>query len=262
LKVWIMTDMEGVAGVFSFDDASPSGRRYEKSRSLLTQEVNAAVEGALEAGATEVLVVDGHGPGGVDPEELHPDALLLAGRPLYPPWCLDRGFDAAFIVGQHALAGTEAAHLDHSYSHVSIQNIWLNGVRVGELGVIAAVAGSFGTATVLVTGDKAACAEAKRLIPGVETVAVKEALTYGSAIAVHPVKARRMIKEGAKRALARLDEIEPYTVKPPVELRIEYTTGYKAAAERLALKPGVEMVDPRTVVIRGNSLLEVFGMRL
>ena len=256
MKIWIITDLEGVAGVFSFEECS-SGKRYEIAKSLLTQEVNAAIEGALEMGAKEILVVDSHGPGGIRIEELHPEAKLLGGRPIPLPWGLEEGFDAAFIIGQHAMAGIEKAHLSHTMSHVNVQNIWLNGARIGEIGIIAAIAGYFDVPVVLVTGDEAACAEARNLIPNIKTVAVKKGITHGSAISVTPVKARKMIKEGAKEALKMIDKIEPYKVKAPIELIIEYSESGKRLAEILSQRPGLERVDGRTVRIRGEDLLEV-----
>lgn len=258
LKIWIMTDLEGVAGVFSFDEyANPKGRWYDLSRRLLTQEVNAAIEGALEQGAKEVLVVDGHGYGGVNLDELHPEARLLGGRPLPLPWGLEKGFDAAFIIGQHAMAGVEKAHLSHTESHTAIQNAWINGTKVGEIGIIAALAGHFNVPLVLVTGDRAACLEAKSLIPEVETVIVKEGVSHGAAISVTPVKARRMIREGAKAALAKRGLIVPHKVKTPVELIIEFTEDAKSSAEHLSQRPGVKRVDTRTIKIEEEDMFEV-----
>ncbi|MEM2930498.1 MAG: M55 family metallopeptidase [Thermoproteota archaeon] len=257
MKVWIMTDLEGVAGVFSFDDhASPKGRWYDLSRKLLTQEVNAAVEGALEQGAREVLVVDGHGWGGVNIEELNPEARLLSGRPLLLPWGLEKGFEAAFMIGQHAMAGVENAHLSHTESHTAIQNVWINGAKAGEIAIVAAVAGCFDVPLVLVTGDKAACLEAESLVPGLETVAVKEGLSHGAAVSVTPAKARMMIKEGAKNALVRVSSIPPYKVKKPVELVVEFTEESKSSVEILSGKPGVKRIDARTIKIEENDLLE------
>lgn len=258
MRIWIMTDLEGVAGVFSFDEhANPNGRWYGLSRSLLTQEVNAAIEGALEQGVSEVLVVDGHGPGGINIDELNPEAKLLGGRPLPLPWGLDRGFEAAFIIGQHAMAGVEKAHLSHTESHTSIQNVWINGIRAGETAIIAAVAGYFDVPLVLVTGDRAACLEAESLIPGLETVAVKEGLGHGAAISLTPIKARKMIKEGARKAVAKARSITPFKLKAPIELVVEFTEGSKSSAEVLSKKPNVEKVDARTIRIEGSDLLEV-----
>jgi len=257
MRIWIMTDMEGVAGVLSFDDhASPQGRWYDLSRKLLTQEVNAAIDGAFDSGASEILVVDGHGAGGIDVEELEKGVRLLAGSPIPLPWGIDGTFDAAFIVGQHAMAGTERAHLSHTESHTSIQNVWMNGKRIGELGIVAAVAGHFNVPTVLVTGDRAACLEAVAIIPNVETVAVKEGISHGAAVSVAPTEARRLIREGAKSALMKKDFVKPFKLPSPVELKVEFTEAYKGSAENLSMKPHMERVDTRTVRTEGADVLE------
>jgi len=260
MKIWMMTDMEGVAGVFSFDDhASRGGRWYDLSRKLLTQEVNAATEGAFDSGASEILVVDGHGAGGLNIDELDPRVKLLGGSPMPLPWGVDGTFDAAFIIGQHAMAGTERAHLSHTESHTAIQNVWMNGKRIGELGIVAAVAGHFSVPTILVTGDMAACMEAKSIIPQVGTVVVKEGISHGAAISMTPIEARRSIKEGAKAALARIDEIKPYRLQSPVELKVEFTEADKSSAETLSMKSQMKKLDTRTVRTEGADVLEVLS---
>ena len=233
MKVYIMTDMEGVAGVVSsVDYGAPGSRYYEVGRELTTLETNAAIEGALEAGAHEVLVVDGHGHGAIDPLQLHPAARLLTGRPIGYPFGCDASFDAAFIVGQHAKANTDGGHLCHTGSF-AVEDQQLNDRSLGELGINMLFAAYFGVPTVLVTGDLACCAEAKELAPQVETVAVKEgwkrgapagltaeqARTYnGAAIHLHPQAARRRIREGARRALERRHQISRFWIAPPYRL--------------------------------------------
>ncbi|NLS75735.1 MAG: M55 family metallopeptidase [Chloroflexi bacterium] len=221
MKIYIMTDIEGVAGVSEWEHGSPAGVYYERSKRLLTLEVNAAVEGALEAGATEILVWDGHGPGGIDPELLHPEALLLAGKEDPKGWGLDETFDAMFFVGQHAMSLTPDADLCHSYNSRGVYRMTLNGQDIGELGMRTILAGYFDVPVVLVTGDDKVCAEAQVLVPNVEAVAVKKSTSRQSAIAMHPTKAREAIREGAKRALQRLSEIKPCFVPGPYEFVVE-----------------------------------------
>jgi len=233
MKVYIMTDMEGVAGVTNWDDfGSPEGRYYEIGRELTTREVNAAIEGALEAGATEILVVDGHGHGAINPLLLHPEAKLLTGRPLGYPFGCDHSFDAAFIVGQHAKSNTDGGHLCHTGSFL-IEELSINGVSVGELGCNMLFCAYFGVPTVMVSGDLAATEEARALVPNVEVAPVKEGLKRGSAsgltgtenklfngaaIHLHPEKARERIREAARRGLERRDEIGLFWLDPPYEL--------------------------------------------
>jgi D-aminopeptidase len=246
MKIYIMTDMEGVAEVVSSTDyCAPDSRYYEVGRELTTLETNAAIEGALEAGATDVLVVDGHGAGAINPLLLHPTARLLAGRPRptgYPFGAsdLDTAFDAAFFVGQHAKSNTDGGHLAHSNSF-AVEDITINGVSVGELGRSMAIYATYGVPTVLVCGDAACCAEARALVPEVETVAVKEGLRRGSAtgldpeantlfngaaIHLHPERARQLIRAAATRALRRRAEISRFRLRPPFTLvsRLRPTT--------------------------------------
>jgi D-amino peptidase len=233
LRVYIMTDMEGVAGVLSAADyTSPGSRYYEVGRELATQEVNAAIEGCLEAGATEILVVDGHGPGAIVPQLLHPQARLLAGRPMGYPFGCSRDFDAALIIGQHAKANTDGGHLCHTGSF-DVEERTINGVSLGELGVNMLFASYFGVPTVAVSGDLAACEEARALVPEVETAAVKEGLRRGSAhgltaeenqayngAAFHlsPIEARKRVRAAARAGVMRRAEIGRYWLEPPYEM--------------------------------------------
>jgi D-amino peptidase len=232
MKLLIMTDMEGVAGVLNAKDyLDASGRLYEVGRELTTEECNAAIEGALAAGVTEILVVDGHGAGAIDPRLLHPAAQLLAGGPKPRALGCDSSFDLAFIVGQHAMSNADGGHLAHTDSF-RVAEWRLNDRLVGELAKKMLLFGACGVPTVLVTGDVACAAEATALVPDVEMVAVKEGVRRGSASGLsaeenalfnsaathmHPVRARALIRAAAERAVARRRDIPPYTLTPPYE---------------------------------------------
>ena len=232
MRVLIMTDMEGVSGVVnSHDYLDAAGRLYDVGRELATLECNAAIDGALAAGATDVLVVDGHGSGAMDPRRLHPAARLLAGRPKPRAFGCDASFDAAFVVGQHAMSNADGGHLAHTNSW-SVDEWRINGHLIGELGKEMLLFAACGVPTVLVTGDAACAAEARALLPAVETVAVKDGVRRGSAAGlsaeenerynqaaahVHPDRARALIRAGAERALRRRREIPLFTLAPPYE---------------------------------------------
>lgn len=221
MKIYLMTDLEGVAGVLNRNDwVHMSSPYYEKAKMLLTLEVNAAIEGFFRAGATEVLVSDGHGAGGIQPELLDSRCLLLRGYATGYPCGLTKEFDCVAWVGQHAKAGTPYAHIAHTGNHYVI-DLSINGISLGELGELAMSAGVLGVKPILATGDLAMCHEARNLLPGIETVSVKEGLTPGrgdectfeeynsrniAAIHKSPEKARQMIKEGAYKALTRFKE--------------------------------------------------------
>jgi len=256
MKLYILTDIEGVAGVANFEDYSyPTGRFYLQSRRLLTLEVNAAVEGALAAGATDVVVLDGHGPGAINVEELHSEARLLHGSGYPPTLGLDASYDALFFVGQHAMSRAERAGLAHSYSSRTVEHVTLNGERIGEFGLRTILAGCFGIPVVLVTGDSATADEARRYVPNIEAVVVKESLNISCALSLSPEKARRLIRRGAERALHRKEDIAPYQPPPPYELVIEYQA--EEHADRRMQSPGWERVDPVRVRKRTNDFLEL-----
>ena len=170
MKVFMVTDMEGVAGVVSFTDQSyPDGRYYDAGKRLVTGEVNAAVDGLLETGVEEVLVWDGHGAGGIDFEALHPEALLLHGRPS-PPWSRMREvilrYDAFVIVGQHAMAGVVTSNQNHTQDSRTVDAYRLNGKLIGEIGQLALFMGGLGLPLLFLSGEKDACREAEALGTG------------------------------------------------------------------------------------------------
>jgi D-amino peptidase len=259
MKIYIVTDMEGVAGVVSSTDyCNPESRYYEVGRELTTLETNAAIEGALTAGATDFLVVDGHGHGAINPRLLHPAARLLTGRPMGYPFACDSSFTAAFIVGQHAKANTDGGHLAHSGSF-NVDDQRVNDRSLGELGVNMLFAAYFGVPTVLVAGDAACSAEAKSLVPSIETVSVKEgwprgaptnltgeaARTFnGAATHLHPEVARQNIRAAARRALQRRAEIPPFWIEPPYVLKRSF-------------RPREDGTTPPPTIQSGDDLIAV-----
>lgn len=257
MRVYIVTDLEGVGGVVLPKQVSEGHPMYEEARHLLTQEVNAAIEGALEVGAKEILVLDGHGANNAYNlllEELREEAEVIVGSPWgsYPP-CLKEGWDAILCIGFHCMAGEEGV-LEHTMSSTSWVNAYINGKRVGELGLISAYAGELGIPVVLVTGDSVVCREARELLGDVETVAVKRPLSRTSAICLPPVRVRKLIKEATKRALGRVKEFKVLRFTPPITLRIEYLRTDMPKAHKG--KEGIE-VEERAINVRGNSVIEV-----
>ncbi len=243
MKVYVLTDMEGVAGVINFDDyVGPEGRYYETGRELTTLETSAAVQGLLDGGATEIHVLDGHGSGAIRLDILHPAAKLIAGRPLTYPFGLDSTFDAMVVVGQHSKAGTPTGHLCHTGDLLQI-DCTLNGQSVGELGLDIAFAGYFGVPCIMVAGDQACCDEARALLPQVETVAVKRGLNRGAAIHLHPDRARALIRDRAWQAIGRVRDMEPFRPAPPYEL--------------VSVRPSEDGKDQVRKVVQGDDLLEV-----
>lgn len=265
MKVYVVCDLEGVAGVIDWKqqcswDLSREWfpRYYEQARRLATLELNALVEGALEGGATEILAWDGHGgfPGGLDVELLHSECRLAMGAGDGGPEGLDSSFDALFQCGLHAMAGTSRAVIAHSFWG-GIAGFWVNGMAAGEIWMNCYTAGELGVPFMFLSGDRAAAEEAQALVPDVEVAVVKEGvspqaagvLSVVPAISLSPLKAREVIREGAKRAMSKIGAIEPYRVEPPFTLRVQcHEAKY---AESLAARPGVARIDETTVEMEG-----------
>ncbi len=177
MHIYLMTDLEGVAGVVDFKNyCTPGDRYYDLAKRLLTQEVNAAADGFFEGGADAVTVLDGHGPGAIDIELLDERCRYERGihRPIYP-WGLDEGYDAMVIIGQHAKSGTPYSHLTHTGSF-ACYDISVNGYSIGEFGELALCAMELGIPTIMVSGEEAFCREAADLTPGVVTAPVKRGI--------------------------------------------------------------------------------------
>jgi D-amino peptidase len=236
MRIYVMTDLEGVAGVLDSETWCHSDSRYyEQAKDLLTREVNAAVEGFVAGGADEVLVCDGHGCGAINTAILHPAARHARNWPegkAYP-FDLDREFAGAAWVGQHPKAGTVVGHLCHTGSF-EVRDCSINGRSVGEFGQVALCAGELGVPVILACGCEAFCREAQELAPGIEVAAVKRgtqaepghhlpAAAYQKhnigAIHVSPEEARRHIRAAAQRAVERLrmEKFPMVTLKAPYE---------------------------------------------
>src|SRR5690348_4085965 len=234
-RIFIVTDMEGVGGVNNADEQLlPGQRRYEESRRLLTGEVNAAVAGAFEAGASQVVIWDGHDSSrSLSIDEIHPRAQLIQGRDTPADYYLaEKLYDGIMFIGQHAMAQAKGGVLAHSQSF-SVQNIFLNGKPVGETGQTAAIAGYFDIPVIMLSGDQAACDEMLALQPKAETVAVKRLLGKDSTLSLSHAEAKAQIQAAARRAVARIHEFAPWKIAGPVEMKVESfpgTPGVSAAA--------------------------------
>ncbi len=264
MKLFISADMEGVAGVVRDEQTDPAGRDYPLARHLMTLEVNAAIEGALEAGVQEIVVSDGHWSGtNLLPEELHPAAELLSGYPrrLYMAEGMGPGFDAAFFVGYHASAGTRDAVLDHSGADPRlVPEVRLNGVRQSEGSLNGYLCGYFDCPVALFTGDAAAVSEMHGFRLEVEGVVVKESLAQQAARSLHPEIARRRIRTGAHRAFERLDNIAPMRLEGRGELQVDFLrTAMADSCERV---PGVRRVGARSVAYAGDDYVQLYKLYL
>jgi D-amino peptidase len=261
MRVYISVDMEGVAGVVHEDQTDPIDPRhageYNRFRRLMTAEANAAIEGALAAGADHVLVNDSHWlMMNLVAEELHPAAELLSGGTKARSMVegIELGFDAALFVGYHARAGVAHAIIDHTYTS-RVHEARLNGRPVGELAINAALAGTWGVPVALVSGDQALAAEARELLGlAVETVVVKHAVGRFAARSVAPTVACGLIREGTTAALGRPHA--PYRLETPVRLEVDFAL--TQMADMAELVPGSVRIGGRTLEFVHRDYREVF----
>ncbi|MBC8498177.1 M55 family metallopeptidase [Candidatus Bathyarchaeota archaeon] len=247
-SIYISIDMEGISGIFEGRQTGGDTGEYQRGRKLMIGDINAAVEGALEAGVEEIVVSDAHGGGrNLIAEEVHDAAYLIQGRPTWDTMMkgIGGGYDAALYLGYHAMKGTKEATLAHTVSGGVVDDVWVNGRPTGEFGLNAAVAGQYGVPSMFISGDAAAVEEAKQFVPNIGSAVVKWAMGRQVAKMLHPGKARDLIRKGVKEALGRVDEIEPFVVDPPVEFKMRVWSSL--GVDALVRLPYVERLDGRTV---------------
>ncbi|MBX7246038.1 MAG: M55 family metallopeptidase [Candidatus Sumerlaeaceae bacterium] len=265
MRVVMWCDMEGVSGIVKWAQVNATSSQYEEGRRLYTGDINAAVRGAKRAGAKEIIVVDGHGAGGDHTfnsfikDQLEPGAEYVLGyrwgsyvEPLVS------GCDAMLLPGAHAMAGTPDGILCHTMSSESWYNAYINGVKVGESGLVAAIAGTFNVPVVFVSGDAATVKEVQDLV-GKNCVGatVKRSLNRYAARCLAPADAQQLIEDKVYEALTnRKKWPKPYKVKSPVELKVELNTPDKT--KDFVQKRGCEILGPRLVVSRGKNFWQVW----
>ena len=241
LKVFISVDMEGIAGVVSGRECSSSGPDYDKFRKLTTFEANAAIEGALQAGATEVVVRDGHGAkNNIIPELLHKKAKLLRGvtdKPENMMLGIDKTFAAVIFIGYHAKAGTKDGIIAHTSSG-NVIDLSVNGVSLPEAGYNAIIAGLHDVPIVLVAGDNWICAQVKDLFGDVVTVETKVGM--GTAVlGLHPEVVQEKIKSETLSALKKLNKYSPYKLQPPYKMVLKVKKERELYSGAIKTEPGV-----------------------
>lgn len=259
MKIYVSTDMEGTAGVVDWDQVVAGGARYDYYCGLLLAEVNAAIEGAIEAGATEFLVNDSHSKmANLLPDALAGTARYLSGRfkPMYMMQGLDASFDAVFFVSYHGSMGSRGSTLSHTYFPSAFAEVTLNGVVAGEAGINALVAQAYGVPVVLITGDATTAREIEPFVPGIHAAVVKESVTRFAADSLHPEAARRLIFDQARRAVASLATAEPVRIATPVTMGLALrTSDYAELASRVV---GVERTGDLTCSIVADDPLELY----
>jgi D-amino peptidase len=263
MKILIACDMEGITGVTNWDQVDPSHAEYPRFRRLMTGDVNAAVLGASEAGADEILVTDGHDRGtNILLEELDPCAHLICGHysPLAMIQGIDQGVNGVIFVGYHARAGSQNAILDHTWSSRRVANLWLNDILVGEYGLNGAVAGHFNVPVLMLTGDQTACAQATELLGRIETVIVKTAISRMAAECLPPQVTEERIQNAASVAVKRLkqgDAPKPFIVSTPVRVTLDFNSSEQA--DQASDLPGSKRVDGRRLTFTADDMLAAYS---
>jgi D-amino peptidase len=241
MKILIATDMEGITGVTTWDQVTPGHAEYARFRKLMTQDVNAAVRGACDGGADQILVADGHWNGSnILVEELDRRARLNSGSPspMSMMQGIDESVDGVFFVGYHARNGSPDAILDHTWSSRTVANVWLNEILTGEYGLNAALAGHFGVPVVMASGDQTACGQMSDLLGEIKVAVVKHASGRYAAECLPPQVSQGMIYQAALRAVERLaagDMPDPFILDTPVRVTVEFFTS--DMADRASLLP-------------------------
>jgi len=253
--------MEGATGLTGVKDIFPGNPECERFRKLLTRDVNATIEGALRGGATEIVVNAAHDVNDTVLliEALHSKAELIAGsiKPLAMLEGLDQTFDAVFLIGYHAKAGTQRAVLNHTM-FFEVLNIRVNEISLGELGLSALVAGSFGVPIVLVTGDDKTLTEAELLLGTIEMVTIKRGMDFGVAQCKTPEKTSRLLQNSAEIALKHLTQYNPYQIRLPLHFEVELAWTSMAAAATLIT--GIMRKNPRTIAFKSQNVIEGYQM--
>jgi len=230
MKILIAVDMEGITGVTTWDHVTPGHAEYARFRRLMTQDVNAAIRGACDAGADEIVVADGHWNGSnILVEELDPRARLNSGSP--SPFSMmqgiDESVDGVMFIGYHARNGTPNAVLDHTWSRMTVANVWLNDILTGEFGLNGALAGHFGVPVIMASGDQTACGQIVEQLGDMEIAIVKQATGRYAAECLTPEVSQELLFTTAARAVNRMaegDVPDPFVLDMPVRVTVEFFT--------------------------------------
>ena len=259
MKIFISSDMEGTAGVVDWSQCRAGGSQYPYYTDLLTGEINAAIEGAMQGGATEFLVNDAHSTmANLKPDALAGRASYLSGRykPMYMMQGLDASFDAIFLVSYHGSMGSNGSVLSHTYFPTAFAEVRINGIVAGEAGINSLVASAYGVPIVLVTGDATTAEETERFCPGIKAAVVKKSITRFSAEALHPSAAKDLIREQAQLAVDELPTAGQAAIDLPATLEISFrSSDYCELASRIA---GVKRTGDLSASIIGDDPLRIY----
>lgn len=264
MKLYIMADLEGATAVTGgWAETNPGEREFAHARKMVTEDINACARGAFAAGVSDILAFDGHGMAlTVIPTELDQRVRLIQGRAFFSAGLLpglDASFDVMIILGMHAKEGTPDGVMNSTVCGPA--RWYLNGLEIGETGLFAALAAEMGVPTIMVSGDEAVAREARGIIPGVYTAAVKKGITRFSAEILHPAKAWELIADKTAEAIKNYRQVGIFKPSRPMELKIDYA-GNTQLADIVAQTPGVKRLNGTTVGYTADTLKDCVGALL
>ncbi len=256
MKIYIFADIEGISGVYTREQVLPNETRFSEGRSYMTADVNACAAGCKAAGADEVVVRDGHGGSySLIWDRLTDDVdRVICGCYRDGRFAEFDDADGIILLGYHAMAGTDHATLEHTFSSVGVQNYWVNGELAGEVAVDAYIAGDHGVPVIMVSGDDQVCAEAKSLLPWIETAEVKRGLSSFAASLLPPQRAHVLIFDTAKAAVENIQKMKIAEYSKPVTLRTEYTERHNLPNP--FANPWAKKIDGRTFEVTADTMEE------
>ena len=258
MKIYIMTDLEGIAGVRRLSECDPSYPEHAQACRYLEKEVNAAIAGAYDGGATEVLVCDSHHGGfNFNAGNLDPRARLCENNGIIKLMAeIDSTYAGYFNIGHHAKAGTMHAFLEHTQCSASVFDYTINGVSYGEIGQQLLLAGDYGVPQLMISGDRKACEESESIYPGSLAVITKEAYARNKVNCIHPDLSAAMVRETCKQSMKLIGKLKPFKIKGPYDIRLTFTqTSF--ADKIVCSKPFLERLDGRTVRYITNDVKNI-----
>lgn len=256
MNVYLMVDIEGISGIYAREQISAGSPRFNEGRRYMTDDINACVKGLKAAGVDKIYVRDCHGMSDtVIWDGVSEDVdYIISGITGEERFSGIEDCDAVILLGYHGMAGAEGAILRHTFNSMKVQNLWMNGDKVGEIAIDAGILGDMGKPVIMVSGDDKTCAEAKSVLGDVVTAEVKKGLGMTGAMLVPREKAHKIIEEKAKEAVARFKDIKPYVVAKPVEMKFELKE--RVELPKMIAHAGIEHIDGRTYRLSADTVEE------
>lgn len=253
MKIYIFADMEGGSGICGREFVMGDGCHYQRGCEYMAADINACIRGCFKGGADGVIVRDGHNTGvNIRWDQIDPRAELIQGRGGNKRFPSLEECGALILLGYHAMAGSAMAVLEHTYSSANIQNVWLNGIKVGEFAIDAAIAGERGVPVIMVSGDDRICEEAKAVLQDTILCQVKTALSCQEAKMLSQTEAHKRIEESTEKAVLAASKYKPYKVPGPVTIKVELVE--RGCVPNPVARPGMTIIDGRTFAVTADCV--------